>query len=337
MIIYSPRYMEHNMRGHPENSWRLDGIWEVLDRKNIRGKISVIEPKSASEKDILRVHSQNHHDLVKNVAGKGGGWLDPDTYVNPVSYEIALLAAGGMITAIDSLGESNKYAFCIVRPPGHHATRERPMGFCLFNNIAVGAAYALEKKTAKKVLIFDIDVHHGNGTQDIFYGDERICFISLHQSPHYPGTGSMTETGEGKGKGITINIPLPGGTSHKDYLEIIDRGCIPIINQFTPDLILVSAGFDTNYMDPLGGFNLNESTYFEIGKRLKETGVPTIFTLEGGYDPRESGKGIYSILAAIHGLEWKKDNLLSQENEISPIINDRINEIKKIQGKYWKF
>ena len=254
-------------------------------------KLKPLAPRPAEEADILRCHTEKYLVTAKRDVSSGGGRLSTgDTVVGKKSLDVALLAAGGVTAAVDAVvaGTAGN-AFCVVRPPGHHATPERGMGFCLFNNVAVAARYAQAKHKIDKVLIVDWDVHHGNGTQDIFYEDGSVLFFSTHQSPWYPGTGRADETGAGKGKGCTINCPLPAGTGRKDVLAAFTDKLLPAAAKFKPELVLLSAGFDSREGDPLGQFRLTDQDFADLTTMMLDVakghaGGRLVSVLEGGYN-----------------------------------------------------
>jgi acetoin utilization deacetylase AcuC-like enzyme len=245
--------------------------------------------RQAGTDDLLRCHTQSHVDRIRDTARRDVTQLDADTYTNAQSYEAALRAAGSVLQAVDEVvARRVRHAFCAVRPPGHHAESDRAMGFCLFNNVAVGARYAQVRHGIQKIAIVDWDVHHGNGTQQIFYEDDSVVYISLHQYPLYPGSGSTHERGSGKGTGTTLNFPMPAGAGDGDYLDVWDRELVPALRSFGPDLIMVSAGFDAHAFDPLAGMNLTEDGFVQMTRRLLEVSsmhcqYGLISVLEGGY------------------------------------------------------
>lgn len=296
-IIYHPDYLKHETGAHPERPERASLIaQEIKQRDSIENRYVWLSPKACTREDITRCHSNKQYDLIYQACEKNLGALDSDTVISNESFRVSLLASGGVITAIDALMEGQiDNAFVIARPPGHHATPERPMGFCLFNNVAVGARYAQAKHNLEKVLIVDWDVHHGNGTQDIFYSDNSVFYFSLHQYPHYPGTGRTNETGENVGQGYTLNVPLPPMTSVKEYRYAFDEALKKILNKTKPDLILISAGFDSHREDPLGQLMLETEDFAWMTTRLKQTAQSlghqrVISVLEGGYNLRNLGK-----------------------------------------------
>ncbi len=324
MIIYSPAYLKHHLEGHPENKYRLEAIIKLLRKE----KLEFVEPVKASEEDILRVHSLQHYLNIKKLSEQERD-VDADTYLNKNSFEVALLAAGGAIKALDY-----KRSFALVRPPGHHATIDKAMGFCLFNNVAVASAYAIEKKTAKRVFILDIDVHHGNGTEQIFYSRNDILYLSLHQHPLFPGTGYIADTGEGIGEGYNINIPMPPDTDDSSYLYAFEEIVVPVMKQFKPELVVVSAGYDGHALDPLANFILTEQTYFKIAKFLKEYGVRVTFVLEGGYNPDALAYSVYSTLSPLFNLDF---NEIEIENKPSNEIQNIVEKVKNQLSTWWDF
>lgn len=287
-FVYDNIFLKHEMPiGHPESSQRLIAITDALKNADLWDKLIQIKPRRAKDEDILSIHTREYFDSIKNFTG----YYDPDTYISKNSFEAAMFAAGAVIEAIDRCrkGEIER-AFCAVRPPGHHAEADTAMGFCIFNNIAVGARYA-QKVGYEKIFIIDFDVHHGNGTQHSFEEDDTVFYFSTHQYPHYPGTGKDTERGKGRGEGFTYNITLHPGSGDKDYYYAY-RDILPgLIKNFRPDIILVSAGYDIHADDPMSAINVTYEGMRNIvrGILLKRTTtylppIPYVFTLEGGYN-----------------------------------------------------
>jgi len=276
--------------GHPERVARLQALLALRDRARELGVTLVPARRMVTDEELLRVHTQEHVKNIAATAGRPPSMLDPDTFTSPESHTTARYAAGGVLDLVDRV-MSGEYrnGFAAVRPPGHHAESHRAMGFCLFSNIAVAAAHAIERHGLERVLVVDWDVHHGNGTQEIFWEDSRVVFISLHQFPFYPGTGGVYETGAGAGLGCTVNIPLPGGCGDDEWLSMFDRVVVPVADQFRPQLVLLSAGFDAHRNDPLGGMRVTGPGFAAMANRVLDiaethTGGRLVAVLEGGYD-----------------------------------------------------
>lgn len=285
-LAYDGRFLEHiTPSGHPERADRLRAVTAMLVKTGLSERLHHLSVAEAGEEYILAVHTRDHLQHVRRVSASGGGLLDEgDTHAVPVTFHVALLAAGAVLRAIDAVVRKEvDAAFCAVRPPGHHAERDRPMGFCVFNNVAVGARYAQHRHGVEKVAILDWDVHHGNGTQHLFEEDPSVLFISLHQYPFYPGTGARSERGRGKGEGYTLNIPLPAGTGEQTYLRAFEDEILPALDRFNPDLLMISAGFDAHKDDPLGGMRLEEGSYAKFTRLVAGRG-PIVSVLEGGYN-----------------------------------------------------
>ncbi|MFO0599477.1 MAG: histone deacetylase [Myxococcaceae bacterium] len=304
-LFTDPAWQQH-LAGpmHPESPGRLRAIEELLARTPIPGTEHAT-PRLATKEEVTRVHRPEHVDAVASLAGKSTQ-LDPDTAMSPGSAHAAFLAAGAATQlALDVLRGEVQNGFALVRPPGHHAEADHAMGFCLFNNIAV-AAEAARNAGAKKVLIVDWDVHHGNGTQNTFYERNDVLFCSSHQFPFYPGSGAANETGAGQGRGFTLNVPLPGGRSDADYGAVFDDVFLPAARKFAPDLVLVSAGFDPHRADPLGGMNVTERGFAAMCsamKRLAEEccGGKLGLLLEGGYDLDGLAQSVHACVEVLSG------------------------------------
>ncbi|MGI6456579.1 MAG: histone deacetylase [bacterium] len=288
-IIYSERFRDHDTGSHPENARRMQAAGTLREHLH-SDRVEWIEPRPAEIEDLQRVHTDEHITFIRNLAQQGGGMADPDTIISAQSYEVALLSAGALLQGVDSLCHNQtRRVFVFSRPPGHHACPDRAMGFCLLNNIAIAARYAQAKYQIRHILILDWDVHHGNGTQDIFYEDDTVYFISTHQHPHYPGTGMSYEEGRGAGKGYTRNLPFSPHTRPEKIVDAVTETLWEAAAHFKPELILISAGFDGHRRDPLGNWLLEERHFFrmtqETVKLAKEyTGGKILSCLEGGYD-----------------------------------------------------
>jgi len=326
-IVYSPKFLLHSSHGHPERPERLVAIMEFLEKMPFFNNLHIIQPSLLGEENIEEIHSHEMIERVKNTVG----WLDPDTYTNKESYEIAKLAAGGVVMAcMDVVNEKEKNAFALIRPPGHHATSSRSMGFCLFNNVAL-AAHAVAKK-GKKVLIFDHDVHHGNGTCDIFYERSDIMYQSIHLYPHYPGTGMIDETGKGDGEGFTINAPLTRLIGDSGMEKILDEIFLPIAEQFSPDLIIISAGFDSHHADPLGGLSLTINFYGKIIEKFQKIQNKIVCALEGGYVLDTLQKGVASEIGMLNNTPIKFDDYSDERKDVDEIIK----KLRKTFQNYWE-
>ncbi|RJP26678.1 MAG: histone deacetylase [Actinobacteria bacterium] len=290
-VFYDPIYLEHDTgHGHPERPERLQTTMQLLEEVGLSEKVRIISPRDATVEEIQLVHPKGYIAQVRKVAESGGGWLDPDTHVGVRSYDAALKSAGAAVEGLERIFSGDiDNAFCMVRPPGHHATAERGMGFCLFNNNAIAARFAMREFGVSRVFILDWDAHHGNGLQDIFYDDDKVLYISLHQYPHYPGTGSTGEIGIGPGEGYTVNFPLPARSGEEVYLAAFDQVILPVARQYEPELVLISAGYDGHFSDLLCSMLLRGNSYAEMATRLKGLaeefcGGKMMAALEGGYN-----------------------------------------------------
>jgi acetoin utilization deacetylase AcuC-like enzyme len=302
LYIHHPSSLEHDTGGHPENAARIPAIEDALTERDWLGFERVQATHVASER-LHAVHPEEYVDRIARFCRRGGGMLDADTVASPGSFEAALHAAGAAVQAVDALvGGDAGVTFCGLRPPGHHAEPSRAMGFCLFNNVAVAAQHALDVHRLERVLVLDWDVHHGNGTNDIFYATDSVLYVSLHQSPLYPGTGALGDNGTEAGEGFTINLPVPPGSGHEDWLSLVQHVVTPIARSYRPRLLLVSAGFDAHRDDPLANCQLTEATYAAMTAELvalaRELEAPLGFTLEGGYDLRALSSSVVSVLGA---------------------------------------
>jgi len=304
-LITSDRFLLHETYGHPERPERLRAIQERLRQAKLLEGRAVLEPEPASVETLALIHDRAYIAEIEAFARAGGGWLDPDTYVCRESYEVALLAVGAAVQAVDRVGDGqSRRVFALVRPPGHHAEPRRAMGFCLFNNIAVAAQYALVCRGLSRVAILDWDVHHGNGTQTAFYETDTVLFISLHQWPLYPGTGRGDEIGRGRGFGYTLNLPLRPGTGDEGYRELFDQVIGPRLAQYRPELLLVSAGFDAHRLDPLASMDVTEFGFAGMAVRARRwadelCGGRLALVLEGGYNLTALAASVEATLRAL--------------------------------------
>ena len=302
ILIHSDRFAEHQTPpGHPERPERAEVMDAVAARGRERGA-EIVAPRAATTEQLARVHDREHIRRISETSVKAAQF-DPDTYTSPESYEVARLAAGAAIDAVERvMGDSHKAAVALVRPPGHHAERDRAMGFCLFNNVAVAAAHA-RAQGAAKVAIVDYDVHHGNGTQHIFETDPHVLYISTHQFPYYPGTGAADEVGREAGKGFTVNVPLEVGAVDEDFQVAFSKVVLPVLRQFEPDLIIVSAGVDAHERDPLGGMRLSTAAFGAMTRDLRAVAEECchgriLSVIEGGYDLEALSASLDAIIEA---------------------------------------
>ncbi len=305
-LIYDQAYLKHDTGSHPETARRLNSVLAAIEEDHEFSKrLARVTPRPAPNADITRCHREDLIHHIESMCERGETYLDVDTKISPESFGVARLAAGAAIEAVDAvMKEEGGRAFGLIRPPGHHATITTAMGFCLFNSAAIGARYAQAKYNVERVLIIDWDVHHGNGTQEIFWNDPTVFYFSTHQYPYYPGTGSAGERGDGKGEGTTLNIPLPAGTSARDHGQAFADALDEIEKRFPPDLIIISAGFDSRRGDPLGGLLLEDSDFYEMTKEVlriaeKHGHGRLVGLLEGGYNLNLLGGSVKSHLMAL--------------------------------------
>jgi acetoin utilization deacetylase AcuC-like enzyme len=341
-VVKDDRYINHRTgAGHPESHRRLEVVYDMLEEPDMADQFQEVPVRRSDLDELLLVHSPEYVNMVAATEGKDYCRLDPDTATSPGSYEAALLAAGGLCQAISMVisGELDN-AFALVRPPGHHAEGSRAMGFCLFNNVAIGARYAQESHNLKRILVVDWDLHHGNGTQHSFEKDPSILYFSTHQYPYYPGTGDHNEVGIGKGEGFTVNVPLSTGHGDGEYVGIFEKILKPIALEFDPELILVSAGFDIYENDPLGGMLVTPKGFAALTRSIMDIagtccGGKIVFTLEGGYELTGLRDSLKTVLKELAGLsETHLEDIVSQGNQSAL---DRIaSRVLQAHGRFWK-
>lgn len=298
-LIYSPEFLQHDTGyGHPEKPARLTAIVEALKQVPWQEELDWQLPTPINERNVLtfirQIHTAEHIELVKRIAAGGGGLLDGDTPVSAASYEVALLAVSAWLDGVDRVLSSHNPAFVLARPPGHHATRDMGMGFCLFSNAAIAANYALQQPGVTKVAILDWDVHHGNGTEAIIEDDPRIIYCSVHQYPCYPGTGKKSDRGKHNN---VLNIPMDAGSTINNYQSVFEQEIIPFLADFQPDLLIISAGYDANQEDPLAGISLKPSDYGLLTRYVSQITKNLLFGLEGGYHLEALAQSVVATLA----------------------------------------
>jgi acetoin utilization deacetylase AcuC-like enzyme len=341
-IVRDERYMNHQMGAyHPESPRRLEVIYTMLEDADMQGNYTNVPVRRAEREELLWIHSPDYVERLASTEGKEYTYLDPDTQTSPGSYEAALLAAGGLCEAISMVhsGELDN-AFALVRPPGHHAERAQAMGFCLFNNVAVGARYAQEHLKLNRIIVVDWDLHHGNGTQHSFEEDASILYFSTHQYPYYPGTGALTEAGKEKGEGFTVNVPLSMGYGDGEYVGIFEKILRPVTLEFNPEIILVSAGFDIYMEDPLGGMNVTPEGFAGLTRSIMQMANEccegkVVITLEGGYNLeglRDSVKAVLKELGRFSETDTRA--LLNKADQRA--LDHVTKQVIEVQSRYWK-
>ncbi|HLN87106.1 MAG TPA: histone deacetylase [Candidatus Limnocylindrales bacterium] len=336
-VVVDKEYLKHQPGdAHPERPERVKVLLDLAAELD-PGKFHLLLPKPATRSDIEAIHGKDYVRLIEATAAHDLYALDGDTITCRDSFSVSVLAVGGLLQLIDAIAAKEvQNGFALVRPPGHHALRNRAMGFCLFNTMAIAAEYVKRAHGAKKVMIMDWDVHHGNGTQDAFYNDPSVLFISTHQFPFYPGSGAVDEVGIDAGEGFTLNIPLPAGCADAEYLQVFQEIVVPAAERFQPDWILVSAGFDPHRRDPLGGMSVTEEGFAAMARQLlvlaeKFAGAKIAFLLEGGYDLAGLKNSVAAVLATMQRSgEPAAANLKLTASRIDPLIR----RIRQIHEKY---
>lgn len=336
-VVIDPDYLKHDPgQFHPERPERLRVLLDLAGDLDSR-RFQLLAPRRASRDEIEPCHSGDYIELVQATSKTNRYALDGDTVTSRDSFGVGLLAAGGFLKLLDGISAGEfQNGFALVRPPGHHALRDRAMGFCLFNTVAIGAHHLKRRYGTKRVLIMDWDVHHGNGTQDAFYQDPSVLYISTHQYPYYPGTGAIGEVGRGEGEGYTVNIPLPAGSGDPEYLRAFSDIVAPIAEKFEPEWILVSAGFDPHRRDPLGGMDVTETGFGAMASMLmklaeRHTGGKIAFLLEGGYDLVALKSSVATVLERMEGRAGDEIPVKVDAGRVAPLIR----RVLGVQEKYW--
>ncbi len=311
----------------------------MLETVPFRDNLIDVAARDATPEELAWVHHESHIRAIERTRGGGLVWLEPETSANGHSHAAAVRAAGGVLSCVQAVVQGGLTgAFALVRPPGHHAEADRAMGFCLFNNVAIAAEYALRRLGMERVLIFDWDVHHGNATMHSFYGTDRVLFVSTHQYPNYPGTGSIDEVGAGPGAGYTVNVPLPPGQGDREFAEIMDRVLLPLARAYRPQLVLVSAGFDIARGDPLAdmlvspaGFAIMTEAVMEIADAFCPGRL--VFTLEGGYNRDALAGGVSAVLSTLVGGKGRAAGPLG--GDCNPETTAVIDSVLSAIRPYW--
>ncbi len=341
LIVRDERFLDHDPGpGHPESPERLRAIYNALDRSRYKDLFQVIPPRAATRQELAWNHSPDYIERISRTEGLSRYQLDPDTSTSSGSWLAARLAVGGIFSAMERIwAGDNDNGFALVRPPGHHAERDHAMGFCLFNNVALGAHFARKVLGAQRVMIVDWDLHHGNGTQHSFYSDPTVLYFSTHQYPYYPGTGAINEIGQGAGRGFTVNVPLSPGCGDYDFAAIYNTLLIPLCRAYDPDFLLVSAGFDIYTDDPLGGMNVTVNGFAYLARILLGLARQCcngniLFCLEGGYNLDGLRDGVLSVLLECKGRGAVGGEQLKElDNNIEgPEV---IQEVKSVLSDYW--
>ena len=341
-IVQHPRYADHCVNfGHPECSDRLTVLYDMLEEPGMQGHFKSIIPRKAEKEELLKVHSQKYVQCLEATQGIDCTYLDEDTQTSPHSYEASLLAAGGLCRAIEHVhaGELDN-AFALVRPPGHHAERSKAKGFCLYNNVAVGTRYAQSHLGLKRILVADWDLHFGNGTQHCFEDDPSVLFFSTHQVFTFPGGGRFCEIGKGAGQGFSVNIPLRPGCGDGEYITLFEKILKPIALEFSPELILVSAGFDPHFNDPLGGMSVTPEGFAGLTRSILDIaerccGGKVVMTLEGGYDLDGLRDSVRAVLKELAGLQ-RTDTAAIMAAADPQKLKYVIWRARHVLGRYWK-
>ena len=341
-IVKDRRYLDHWMgEYHPECPERLQIIYAMLEDPDMAKRFREVPVRRAEKDELLLIHALSYVDLLESTAGREYTYLDPDTHTCAASYETALLAVGGLCQAVAMVHSGElKNAFALVRPPGHHAEKGHAKGFCLFNNVGVGARYAQEYLGIRRVLIADWDLHHGNGTQHAFENDPSILYFSTHQYPYYPGSGAFEEAGSGRGKGYTVNVPITVGYGDGEFIGLYEKILRPIALEFNPELILVSAGFDTYAGDPLGGMNVTPEGFAGLTRTIMNIadeccGGKMVCTLEGGYHLEGQRDSVKYVLNEMAGLT-KTNPLDLMGNAEQRILDYVLERVRAVHHRYWK-
>ncbi|HWI06999.1 MAG TPA: histone deacetylase [Solirubrobacteraceae bacterium] len=331
VLFHHPSSLEHDTGAHPENARRIAAVTQALEQRDWLGWDVRLSPAAARE-SIAALHPPAHIERIEALCRRGGGMIDMDTLVSARSFEAALHAAGGCVALVDALlgPERAPAGASLHRPPGHHAEPAKAMGFCLFDNVAIGAQHAIDAHGARRVMIFDWDVHHGNGTNRIFHARDDVLFCSIHQSPLYPGTGPARDVGTGAGEGFTVNLPVPGGSGDEIFLSHVAHVVRPLAEAFEPDLLLISAGYDAHAEDPLASCVVTDAGYVGMAAHMRDCaaqlGVPLGIVLEGGYDLKALSRCVVATLETVAG---------DAPPPVVAIDQLALSALERLAGSYW--
>ncbi len=336
--MYDPIFLAHDTGAHPESPSRMTATMALLEECGLLSKLDRIPARAASKVELALAHDPRYVEGVRRAAEAGGGWVDPDTLITPRSYDVAAHVVGGTLEALDAvMGGDVASAYCLVRPPGHHASPVQAMGFCLFNHVAVAAAQAVAKHGLERVAIVDIDVHHGNGTQDAFWSDPRVLYVSTHEYPFYPGTGAATEIGEGAGRGFTVNIPMPHGSGDAEHRRAFEEIALPAVRRFRPQLVLVSAGFDAHFADEIAMQQLSVDGCGALLAMIKQAGEELcggrmLVAQEGGYHLTALPWCVRRAIEILRGDEPTPDPLGTIETREPAGFEETLARVRAIHG-----
>ncbi len=341
LVLHHPDCLLHAPpRPHPEKPERVEAVRRRLEEAELQDRLVHEEPEPAPEELLELVHPTRYLEQLRRASRDPGVWLDPDTYAVGGTWRAVTAAAGAARRAVDAVVRGNfPCAFALVRPPGHHAGPQKAMGFCLVNHAAVAVQYARVSLGVRRVMVVDWDVHHGNGTQEIFYRDGGVLFVSLHQEGWYPGTGALEEMGEGEGEGLTVNVPLPPGVGDGGYATVFEELLLPLGDAWKPELVVVSAGFDAHHADPLGRMQLSEAGFSRLTRMLREAagrwcGGRLALVLEGGYDLKGLAASVEAVLRAACGLEVSSAHHKPPEVPYG-VVRERVRQARRVLTQYW--
>jgi len=342
-VVLLPGQEEHDTGEHPENIRRLPPVVKRLRESDDWEKLFVMHPRSARVEDIVRSHTGEYVESIRRASIDGPAWLDTDTKAGPGSFELALRSSGAALTAVDAVAMEAYWQpdslFALIRPPGHHATTDRAMGFCLFNHASVTARYAQATYPIERVAIVDWDVHHGNGIQDIHFDDPSVLYVSLHQWPLYPGTGSVDEVGAGEGRGFNVNLPMPPGSGDREYGEAFDAVVEPILEQFDPQLLIVSAGQDGHAADTLSNQMISATGFRDMAARMatftKARGIGLVVLHEGGYNVSTLPQLDHAILGGLGSFPTDLEDIFAEGAAPVDGWSERLAEVLSVQKEFW--